>query len=139
MINKVILVGRLTKDIEVKTYESNGDFKKVGIFTLAVNRDKENTDFIQCRAWNKTVDILERYTSKGSQIGVEGNLRQKKWQTQNGENRQALEVNVQTIELLGSRNDSNGNYNQQGTNTYANAPKASDDSLNDVTFGDLPF
>ena len=63
MINRVILIGRLTKAPELKS-TPNG--KSVVNFTLAVQRDKETSDFINCIAWSKTAEILAQYTSKGS-------------------------------------------------------------------------
>lgn len=71
-MNKVILIGRITKDLELR-YTSNN--KPVCEFTLAVNRDKDNADFINCIVWNKLAENLTKYQGKGSQIGLSGELR----------------------------------------------------------------
>lgn len=138
MINRVVLIGRITKEIEPKYFENANGGGKVVTFSLAVQRDKENADFINCRAWNKTVDILERYTNKGSQIAVEGSLRQRSWETREGEKRNALEVNVQNVTLLSSRNDSNAQNAQPNTNTYQEPTQANTEDY-DISYGDLPF
>jgi len=72
-MNKIFLLGRITKAVEIK---SLGNDKKVANFTLAVNRnaDREKVDFIPCSAWNKTAEVLEKYTTKGSQILIEGEV-----------------------------------------------------------------
>lgn len=70
-MNVALAIGRLTRDVEVRTTSTG---KKVARFTLAVNRRGEGTDFIPCIAWDKTAEILEKYTSKGKLIGVTGRL-----------------------------------------------------------------
>lgn len=94
-MNKVFLLGRLTKDLDVKTF---GEGKRVGNFTLAVQRtnDKEKVDFIQCTVWNKTTEIMEKYTKKGSQVLVEGEINIDKVKDQ-----YYTKVNVVKVTLLG--------------------------------------
>ena len=99
-MNKVVLIGRLTKDIEVRAVGNTP--KKVAEFSLACQTGKE-PEFINCVAWDRTVEVLDQYTSKGSQIGVEGHLTIQKWQDQNGNNRQKMIVTCDRIELLGSK------------------------------------
>lgn len=71
-MNKVILIGRITKDLELRN-TSKGT--PVCEFTLAVNRDKENTDFITCQIWNKQAENLCKYQQKGSLISLIGEIR----------------------------------------------------------------
>lgn len=71
IMNKVTLIGRTTKEIELKKTNSNKSYCQ---FTLAVNRDKENSDFINCVAWNKLAELLSQYVSKGNRIGVNGRI-----------------------------------------------------------------
>lgn len=71
-MNKIFLIGRITKDLELRTTKSGNS---VCEFTLAVNRDKENTDFITCQVWNKQAENLCKYQGKGSLISVAGELR----------------------------------------------------------------
>lgn len=138
MINRVVLIGRMTKDAEIKTYQGSNGMSSVAKFTLAVNRDKDNTDFIPCTAFGKTADVLQQYTSKGSQIAVEGSLRQNRWTTQSGENRSTLDVNVNRIELLGSKNDSKAQNNSDMNNHASKQETAKNNNL-DLMYDELPF
>lgn len=99
MINRVILVGRLTKTPELKS-TPNG--KSVVNFTLAVQRDKDNTDFINCIAWSKTAEILAQYTSKGSMVAVEGRIQTRTYDS-NGEKKYVTEVVCDGLTLCDSK------------------------------------
>ncbi len=103
MINTVNLIGRLTKDIEVKATSNN---KKYSNFTLAVQRDVKksdgtyDSDFIGCQGWGKTVDILDKYTQKGSLIAVLGRIQTRNYDGQDGKKVYVTEVVVNSIQLL---------------------------------------
>jgi len=127
-MNQVNLIGRLTKDIELKMTPNQ---KVVTQFNLAVYRTKDETDFINCVAWNKTAELLENYTSKGSQIGVNGTLRTRNYDDPNIPNRKVYvtEVLVNSIYLLDSKKKEQEQY--QPANTYEYEPV--------VTSDDLPF
>lgn len=76
-MNKVFLIGRIVKDLELKKIKSDSS---VCEFTLAVNRDKENADFINCVVWNKQAENLSKYHSKGSLIAVLGEIRTEQYE-----------------------------------------------------------
>ena len=105
-MNKVILVGRLAQDPEVR-YTQGG--KAVASFNLAVNRfgggsaQKESADFIPIVAWEKLAEICGNNLTKGSQILVEGRLQIRSYETQDGQKRGVSEVVAQSIEFLGSK------------------------------------
>ena len=105
-MNKVILVGRLAQDPEVR-YTQGG--KAVASFNLAVNRfgggsaQKESADFIPIVAWEKRAEICGNNLTKGSQILVEGRLQIRSYETQDGQKRRVSEVVAQSIEFLGSK------------------------------------
>lgn len=105
-MNKVILVGRLAQDPEVR-YTQGG--KAVASFNLAVNRfgggsaQKESADFIPIVAWEKLAEICGNNLTKGSQILVEGRLQIRSYETQDGQKRRVSEVVAQNIEFLGSK------------------------------------
>ena len=103
-MNTVNLIGRLTKDPELK-YTSTG--KGNTRFTLAVSRNKDEADFINCVAWEKTGETIAEYFRKGSQIGVQGRLSVRSYE-QNGENKWIAEVIVEKFDFIGSNNPSNG-------------------------------
>ena len=69
-MNKIFLIGRLTNDPELRANTEN----KITKFTLAVNRLKEGTDFINCVAWNKQAELISKYFKKGSQMALEGRI-----------------------------------------------------------------
>ena len=82
MLNNVSLVGRLTKDPEIRILQQSE--KVVASFTLAVQRTKDDVDFIPCEAWNKTAESIRDYVTKGSLIGVEGSIKVESYDTDNG-------------------------------------------------------
>jgi single-strand DNA-binding protein len=102
-MNKIILIGRLTKDIEIR-YTQNQ--KEVVSFDLAVNRNYKNangeydTDFFKCIAWGNLAKTIQTYTSKGSQIAIEGRVENRKYQAQDGTNRYVTEVVVEGVHLI---------------------------------------
>jgi single-strand DNA-binding protein len=103
-LNVVVLIGRLTRDAELK-YISSG--VAVCKFSLAVNRRKrsgdqwvEETDFFDITLWGKMAESLNQYLVKGKEVGVEGELRQSRWE-QDGQSRSRIEINARNIQLLG--------------------------------------
>ncbi|QSX32465.1 single-stranded DNA-binding protein [Shewanella avicenniae] len=127
-INKVILVGNLGRDPEVK-YTSNGN--AVTNITLATSetwkdqhgQQQERTEWHRVVFFGKLAEIAGEYLRKGSQVYIEGKLQTRKWQDQNGQDRYTTEVVVDingTMQMLGSRGDSSGNqqsgqHNRQRT------------------------
>mgnify|MGYP000868293237 FL=1 len=110
-MNKAILLGRLTKDPEIK-YTQSG--KAVASFTLAVDRRKsasgeKQADFISCVAWEKTAETIGNYCGRGQQIAVEGRIQSRSYDAQDGSKRYVTEVVVQSMEFCGRRSDNAGN------------------------------
>lgn len=97
MINSVVLTGRLTKDPETKMTQ-NG--KQVSSFTLAVNRTKEQTDFIRCKAFGKTAELAGQYLRKGSLVGVTGSIWTGSYQNQQGATVYTTDVVVNQLTFL---------------------------------------
>lgn len=114
MINRVILIGRLTKKPELKS-TPNG--KSVVNFTLAVQRDKDNTDFINCIAWSKTAEVLAQYTDKGSLVGVDGRLQVRSYDS-NGTTKYATEVICDGLTLCDSKPKEEGNKPVEVVNPF---------------------
>lgn len=97
-MNKIILVGRTTKEIELRTLDSG---KVTTSFCIAVDRRaNKSTDFIDCVAWGKTAELLRDYVRKGERIGIEGSLQTRAYEDKNGNKRKAVEVLVDSIEFL---------------------------------------
>lgn len=105
-MNNVSLVGRLTKDVELKY---TGSQTAVATGTLAVNRQfksangEKETDFINIVAWRKTAEILSNYASKGSQIGITGRIQTRNYEGNDGKRVYVTEVVAESINLLDSR------------------------------------
>lgn len=108
MINRVVLVGRLTKDPELRKTQ-NGT--SVVSYTLAVSRRTQNpgqpeADFIGCVAWNKTADLMAQYLHKGSLIGVEGRIQTRNYDNQQGQRVYVTEVVTDSVQFLEPKNAS---------------------------------
>lgn len=108
-MNHVTLIGRLTKDPEVR-YTQSGT--PVGTFTLAVDRrvakDKpKEADFIPCVVWGKTAEVVGNWCKKGKQVGVEGRIQVRSYDAKDGSKRYVTEVIVNDLELLGKSDGSN--------------------------------
>lgn len=107
MINNVTLVGRLTKDPDLK-YTGTGT--AVASFTLAVNRvykkenDEQKADFINCVVWRKTAESLANYTSKGSLVGIEGRIQTRSYDNQQGQRVYVTEVVAEVVSFLDTKN-----------------------------------
>lgn len=105
-MNKAILVGRITKDPELKRTNSDIPFVQ---FTIAINRRYQNrdgerqADFINCVAWRQTAELLARYIRKGSQIGVEGSIQTRTYDDPNGVRHYITEVVCDSIHFLDTK------------------------------------
>ena len=168
MINNVVLVGRLTKDPDLR-YTANGT--GVATFTLAVNRNFTNqsgnreADFINCVIWRKAAETLANYARKGTLLGVTGRIQTRNYENQQGQRVYVTEVVAENFQLLESRtaseqrqqnpssgdsfqgggNNFNNNYNQSSQsakNTMPDFDRDSDPfsgSSIDISDDDLPF
>ena len=121
MINNVVLVGRLTKDLELRYTTSN---KAAVNFTLAVNRNFKNergelqADFIGCTAYGKQAENMARFLNKGSLIGIEGRISTRNYQGKDGKTVYITEVIADKVNFLESKKQ--GNNNQQGYSEASN-------------------
>lgn len=136
-MNNVVLIGRLTKDVELK-YTPQGS--PVANITVAVDRYSKNgdktADFINVVVWGKSAENLAQYKNKGDQIAVEGSLRTRSYEAQDGSKRYVTEVLAQRVEYIGSRGGGGGAPANQ-----APAPQQSNQYGTPVSFEDedLPF
>lgn len=128
MLNRVVLTGRLTKDPELR-YTNSGT--AVATFTLAVDRQFKNqnnereADFIQCVVWRKSAENFANFTHKGSLVGVDGRVSTRNYENNQGQRVYVTEVTVDNFALLESRNQSQGNSNQNNpAQLQNNAPQS---------------
>jgi len=119
-LNKVMLIGNVGKDPEVRYLDGNNNpnsgSTKVATFTLATTeryRDRngelrENTEWHNIVAWRNSADVAEKYIRKGTQVYIEGKLRTRSWTDQTGNKRYTTEVTVDNLQLLGRKSDNPG-------------------------------
>lgn len=134
-MNRVILIGRLTRDPELRYTGSN---IPVASFTLAVNRNFSNqqgereADFINIVVWRKQAENCKNYLNQGSQVAVIGSIQTRSYDDQNGQKRYVTEVVADNVEFLGSKNSSSNSNNMNSSASNNNAEPTPYD------FGDAP-
>ena len=117
-MNKVVLIGRLTRDPELRY---TGNNTPVATFSLAVNRNFSNqqgereADFINIVVWRKQAENVKNYLSQGSQVAIDGRIQTRSYDDNNGQRRYVTEVVADNVEFLGSKNSSNNSSNQGNT------------------------
>jgi len=112
-VNKVILVGRLGKDPELKYTPSGAPVAKFSLATDESFKDKtgekqEHTEWHNIVAWNKLAEICGEYLTKGKLVYIEGSIRSRQWQDQSGNKRTSYEIIANQMQMLGSKSDSGG-------------------------------
>jgi single-strand DNA-binding protein len=127
MINKVVLVGRITKDIELKYTQSNLPVVK---FTLAVNDkyNKDETDFIQIVVWRKQAENVSKYCSKGSLVGVDGKIKTGSYDNKDGVRVYTTEVIADSVSFLDTKKDT---FNDEDSRDVYEGIKAGQDKKRD--------
>ncbi len=122
-LNKVMLIGNLGSDPEVRSTTGGG---RVANFSLATSRTwnnasgekQEKTEWHRCIVWNtkngKLADIVEQYLKKGRQVYVEGSIEYRQWQDKENQTRYSTEINVRELMMLGNRGDAGGDFQGEG-------------------------
>ena len=140
-INRVFLVGRLTRDADLRFTNSG---TPVGKFSIAVNRSRKNGDkwdeevnYFDIVLWGRVAESLSKYLLKGKQVAVDGELRQSRWE-QDGQSRSRIEIHASNIQLLGG---SAGGGQQSGSSSYQGGgnSNARPQSPNSNQGGSTPF
>ena len=133
-MNKVFLIGRLTRDPELRYTGSN---TAVATFSIAVNRNYANAqgereaDFINIVVWRKQAENVKNYLQQGSQVAIDGRIQTRSYDDNNGQKRYVTEVVADNVEFLGSKNSSGNSSNMKGSNANKSEPTPYD-------FGDAP-
>ena len=139
--NKVILMGNLTRDVEIRHTGSN---TAVGNFGLAVNRryktqageQREEVTFVDCEAWGRTAETMSQYLSKGRPVMIEGRLKLDQWDDKSGGGKRSkLSVVVENFQFVDS-GQGQGDGGNSGGNGYARAGAGSGA---DIDHDDIPF
>lgn len=131
-VNQVFLIGRLTRDPEMR---STPQGKNVASFSLAVDRGNDQTDYFDITAWDKTAELVDQYTQKGSKLHVQGSLQQQTWEDKtSGQKRSKVVVIAYNVTFLDSKADSQ---------TASTAPKqdtvVEDIGDEPINLDDIPF
>jgi single-strand DNA-binding protein len=146
-VNKVILVGRLGADPELKTLESGTNVASIRLATTERFKDKngnpqESTEWHNVVLWRGLAEITGKYLKKGDQVYIEGRIKTRKWTDQNGADRYSTDIVASEMTMLGGPNGGSssgtGQYSApptKTTGTQANEPSPSLDDIDD----DLPF
>ena len=131
-MNHVVLIGRLTKDVELKYIQGTGT--PVANFAIAVDREftgkdgKKEVDFIDIQVWGKSAENCSNYIGKGSLVGIQGSIRIDTYQNQAGENRKITRVNASRVQFLDTKRTEQ--ENKTNTNTL---------EFQEVDNDDIPF
>ena len=124
MINQVVLIGRMTRDPELRR---TGQGDAVTSFTLAVNRNytsrdgQQQTDFINCVVWRKPAENVERYCSKGSLVGVEGRIQTRSYDNAQGQRVYVVEVICDSVQFLNTRQKNLETLNEDAVRNAADS------------------
>ncbi|QBX14779.1 single-stranded DNA-binding protein [Streptococcus phage Javan155] len=139
MINNVVLVGRMTKDAELRYTASQ---VAVATFTLAVNRrfkeqnGEREADFINCVIWRQSAENLANWAKKGALIGITGRIQTRNYENQQGQRVYVTEVVAESFQVLESRNQQSGQGNSSQND---NSQSFSNSNPMDISDDDLPF
>jgi single-strand DNA-binding protein len=142
MINRVVLVGRITKDVDLR-YTQSG--VAVGSFTIAVNRNFTNangdreSDFINAVIWRKAAENFATFTGKGALVAIEGRLQTRNYENNQGQRVYVTEVAVDNFSLLESKSESEHRRQQNGSSNTQQRPQQQNNGDIDISDSDLPF
>lgn len=142
MLNKVILIGRTTRDVDFRRTSSG---TPVATFTLALDNryvlkdGKPTTDFINCVAWNKTAETMEKYVKKGALIAVEGRIQTRNYENKDGNKVYVTEVVCENMRMLDTRNSSNNTTYLEDYEPSNNGYQKDEDNTENVTNNNVEF
>lgn len=141
-VNKVILIGNLGKDPEVRHLENGAAVANFPLATSESYKDRNSgervsqTDWHNIVVWRGLADVAEKYLKKGNKVYIEGKLKTRSWEDQNGNMRYTTEVVADNLTMLGRAGDNEGGYND---NLSGNSVEDSFTGLSDNETDDLPF
>ena len=144
-INRVLVIGRLTRDVELKYTPSGVPVANFGIAVggMPSKDGSENVSFFNIVAWGKIAENISNYLSKGKQVAIDGRLDQRRWKAQDGSNRSVVEIIAERVEFLGTANDSTGakqgNAKPSKGVTHAENMKNDDWNPTPLKDNDVPF
>lgn len=151
-LNKVMLIGRVTQEPEVRTLQGG---QTVATFSVATNRQwtdkngqrQERAEFHNIVAWRKLAEIIQQYVNKGRQVYIEGSLQTRSWDDPQGQKKYRTEIVADNLIMLGGRNDNGGaptarpaqSAPAQQNDGYAAPEPAVQDPADEISVEDIPF
>tara|TARA_Y100000590_G_C15553140_1_gene951719 strand:+ start:371 stop:832 length:462 start_codon:yes stop_codon:yes gene_type:complete len=149
-VNKVILLGNIGKDPDIKSTQNGSKLASFSIATSKRWKDKQTQEYKDKTEWHKVVvfgeglvDIIDKYVKKGSKVYIEGELQTRKWQDQSGNDRYTTEVILQgfnsTLTLLDNKGNSSSLSEKQGENIIENEASSSQNEKDSSIDDDIPF
>ena len=139
-MNKVIMIGRLTKDPELRTTTSG---ISVASFGIAVQQPFTNqsgergVDFFNCTVWRKQAENVAKYCTKGSQVAIEGRLQNREYDAQDGSKRRVTEIQADNVTFLGSKGSSGSSFVPSDNNTIDNSSDIESTDITEDPFKDF--
>jgi single-strand DNA-binding protein len=144
-VNKVILIGRLGKDPEIKYTQSGTAIARFSLATDETYKDQsgerqQRTEWHNIVAWDKLADICGQYLNKGKQVYIEGKLQTRSWEDKEGNKRNTTEIRADTMVMLGSRGEGGtGGGTGGGEKTGSASPASNSPAGGEITDDDIPF
>ena len=117
-MNVAIITGRLTRDVEIQESKKGKDPVRWANITLAVQRNADEVDFINCTVWGAQAETLAQYKRKGDSLLVQGVLQQNVWKDKNDVNHYETYINVQRVEFIGSSRKDEGESEEKPAKKY---------------------
>ena len=108
-MNKVILTGNLTKEVELRYTPKN---LAVAHFTLAVKRDSNNTDFLNCVAYGNQAETITKYLDKGNRVGIDGHIQTGSYENKDGKKVYTTDIVVEKVEFLNNKKEEQDGFNE---------------------------
>ncbi len=151
-LNRVLLIGRLTRDPELRQVGSGGNF--MCRLSIANNRNyttngerREEVSFFNCVAWGRQAEIINQYCRKGKQVAIDGRLQHRTWQGQDGKKQSTVDIVIENLQMLGPAGGGGGAGGgdqggmESGSGSYSQQPAAPDEGYQapPMEEDDIPF
>ncbi len=143
--NKVLLMGNLTRDVEIKHTSSNQAVANIGLavsrkFRTADGEAREETTFVDCEAWGKTAETMSKYLHKGRPVFIEGRLKLDTWEDKNdGSKKSKLRVVVENFQFVDSKAGEGGSSSGGGSYAASRSTASNQDHADHGSDDDIPF
>ena len=146
-LNRVILIGRLTRDPELKSTSGGSYFCRFSlasnrtIYNKQTNESKEEVGFFDCVAWGRSAELIQKYLQKGRRIAIEGSLRWSSWENAEGKKMSKTEIFVESFQFLDSKGAEPSSSDASGYKSGSEPPPPSAASFdsNAINDDDIPF